>query len=88
MKRITFATALLAATLAGGPSFALAQSDKGMSNIMAMDKDKDGMISRTEFMDMMGREFDKMDKDKKGRISAADVQKSIDAIFKTYGANP
>lgn len=87
MKRMTLATALLAATVAFVPPAAHA-ADKGMSNIMAMDKDKDGMISRAEFMEMMSREFDRMDKDRKGKLSAVDVQKSIEAILKTYGANP
>jgi hypothetical protein len=84
MKRMTLATAIAAAMLAAVPPVALAQ--KGMDNIKAMDKDKDGMISKTEFMAMMEKAYDNMDKSRKGRLTAEDVAKSIEEIFKTYGA--
>jgi Ca2+-binding EF-hand superfamily protein len=84
MKRITLATLLAAATLAAVPPVALAQ--KSMDNIKAMDKDKDGMISKAEFMAMMEKAYDDMDKSRKGRLTAEDVAKSIQEIFKTYGS--
>jgi Ca2+-binding EF-hand superfamily protein len=85
MKRMTLATAVLAAAIAALPPMVYAQ--KGMDNIKAMDKDKDGMISKSEFMAMMEQKFDMMDKAKKGRLSAEDVAKSIAEIQRVYGAS-
>jgi Ca2+-binding EF-hand superfamily protein len=84
MKRMTLATILAATVLAAVPPVALAQ--KGMDNIKAMDRDKDGMISKAEFMAMMEKAYDDMDKGRKGRLTAEDVAKSIQEIFKTYGS--
>jgi hypothetical protein len=85
MKRLTLATALIAATVAFVPPVAFAQ--KGMDNIKAMDKDKDGMISKPEFMAMMEKMYDDMDKGRKGKLTAEDVAKSIQEIYKTYGSS-
>jgi hypothetical protein len=84
MKRLTLATAVLAATIAALPPVVYAQ--KGMDSIKAMDKDKDGMISKAEFMAMMEQKFDMMDKERKGRLSAEDVAKSIAEIQRVYGS--
>ncbi len=84
MKRITLATAVLAAAVAALPPVVHAQ--KGMDNIKAMDKDKDGMISKAEFMAMMEQKFDMMDKARKGRLTAEDVAKSIAEIQRVYGS--
>jgi len=84
MKRITLAAALAAAMFAVVPPLAHAQ--KGMDNIKAMDMDKDGMISKPEFMAMMEKMYDSMDKGRKGKLSAEDVAKSIQEIYKTYGS--
>jgi Ca2+-binding EF-hand superfamily protein len=84
MKRMTLATLLAAAMLAVVPPVAMAQ--KGMDNIKAMDKDKDGMISKAEFMAMMEKAYNDMDKAKKGRLTAQDVAASIQEIYKTYGS--
>jgi Ca2+-binding EF-hand superfamily protein len=85
MKAISFATALVAATLAFVPPVAYAQ--KSMDMIKAMDKDKDGMISKAEFMAMMEQKFDMMDKAKTGKLSAQDVAKSIAEIQRVYGSS-
>lgn len=84
MKHISLATALVAATLAFVPPVAHAQ--KGMEMIKSMDKDKDGMISKSEFMAMMEQKFDMMDKAKKGKLTAEDVAKSIAEIQRVYGS--
>jgi hypothetical protein len=34
---------------------------------------KEGMVSKKDFMDMMGKKFDEMDKDKKSMLSKDDV---------------
>jgi|APFre7841882724_1041349.scaffolds.fasta_scaffold01155_9 Ca2+-binding EF-hand superfamily protein len=85
MKAISLATALVAATLAFVPPVAYAQ--KSMDMIKAMDKDKDGMISKAEFMAMMEQKFDMMDKAKTGKLSAQDVAKSIAEIQRVYGSS-
>ena len=84
MKRMTLATLVAAAMLAVVPPVAMAQ--KSMDNIKAMDKDKDGMISKSEFMAMMEKAYNDMDKSKKGRLTPEDVAKSIQEILKTYGS--
>lgn len=38
----------------------------------AMDKNKDGMVDRKEFMDYMGAQFDKMDAKKKGMLTKSE----------------
>jgi hypothetical protein len=35
----------------------------------AMDRNKDGMVSRDEFMTYMGRQYDRMDSGKKGMLT-------------------
>jgi hypothetical protein len=84
MKAISLATALVAATLAFAPPVVHAQ--KGMDMIKSMDTDKDGMISKPEFMRMMEQKFDMMDKEKKGKLTPADVAKSIAEIQRVYGS--
>ncbi len=37
-----------------------------------MDKNKDGMVDRKEFMDFMGSQFDKMDAKKKGMLTKSE----------------
>ena len=37
--------------------------------------DKDGMVSKREFLRMMEKKFDEMDKGKKGMLSQADVMR-------------
>jgi Ca2+-binding EF-hand superfamily protein len=53
-----------------------------MDAIKTMDTNKDGMITKDEFMRMMGAKFDAMDKNKTGAISYSDVSKII------YSFNP
>jgi hypothetical protein len=35
----------------------------------AMDKDKDGMVTRAEFLSYMGEQYDRMDQNKDGKLS-------------------
>jgi Ca2+-binding EF-hand superfamily protein len=60
---------------------------KSMEAVKTMDADKDGMISRAEFVGMMERRFDTMDKTKTGRLTPAQVQEVIDSIGKQFGYN-
>lgn len=41
-----------------------------------MDKNKDGMVSRQEFLDYMGAQFDKMDPKKKGMLNKGEFMDS------------
>ena len=80
--------AILAATVAamGLAPVTYAQTTGGktdhMETIKTMDTNKDGMITKDEFMRMMGAKFDAMDKNKTGQISYSDVSKII------YSFNP
>jgi len=58
------------------------QESKAMTEAKKMDTNKDGMVSRQEFLNMMGAKFDAMDKGKKGVLSPADIEKLI------YSFNP
>lgn len=85
MKRNTLALALAAAMAMGLAPAVHAQ--KPMDNVKAMDTDRDGMISKAEFLRMMEAKFDAMDKQKRGRLTPEDVARSIKEIGATYGYN-
>ncbi len=87
MKHPRSALAVLAAALLVAVPLAQAQTttQPRPAGVMAMDADKDGMISKPEFMRMMEAKFDEMDKAKTGRLTPAQVQQSITEIGKTYG---
>jgi hypothetical protein len=88
MKLSQLAAALTMGVALGLGQVAIAQN-KGMDNIMAMDKDKDGMMSKAEIMAMVETKIDAMMKQKGlQKLSASDVQKVIDDIAKTYGTAP
>ena len=59
------------------------------SRMKAMDKNKDGMVSRKEFMDYMGAQFDKMDQNKDGMLSSKEFmdKKMMMSTFPT-GSSP
>jgi len=44
--------------------------------LLLMDTDKSGKISRKEFMDFMGAEFDRLDTDKSGELDVRELEKS------------
>ncbi|MGA1981684.1 MAG: hypothetical protein ABSG84_04355 [Acidobacteriaceae bacterium] len=44
--------------------------------LLLMDTDKDGKISRKEFMDFMTAEFDRLDTDKNGELDVKELEKS------------
>jgi hypothetical protein len=44
--------------------------------LLLMDTDKDGKISRKEFMDFMAAEFDRLDTDKSGELDVKELEKS------------
>jgi hypothetical protein len=71
MNKLT--STLLAAALTMGSVSALAH-DAMMMNMKAMDKDGDGMISKTEFMGYHEMMFDKMKKNSQGMVDMKDMQ--------------
>ena len=75
VKLMTFGTMLSIAALAAPVALA---DDTGLdpfSTHLARMTDKDGMVSKKDFMAMMEKRFDAMDKGKKGMISTADAMK-------------
>jgi hypothetical protein len=44
--------------------------------LLLMDKDKDGRVSKKEWMSFMEAEFDRLDKDKDGYVNVKDLEKS------------
>ncbi len=83
MKVSKLAAAVAMGLALGFGQVALAQ--KNMDNVKAMDVDKDGMVSKAEFMQKMGEMFDKMDTKKAGKLTPQDVQKIIDEVRNLYG---
>ena len=82
-------TSKLAATVALGLALAAGQAFAGsMDNVMSMDKNKDGMISKSEAMAMFEQKLDAMMKAKGiKQFTPKDVQALIDEIAKTYGTS-
>jgi hypothetical protein len=54
---------------AGRENSSLAEQFWSPAMMVKMDRNKDGMVSRQEFMDYMGRQFDTMDTGKKGMLT-------------------
>jgi len=44
--------------------------------VLLMDADKNGKISRQEFMNFMAAEFDRLDKDKSGELDVSELRQS------------
>ena len=44
--------------------------------LLLMDTDKNGKISKKEYMDFMEKEFDRLDKDKSGELDPAELTRS------------
>lgn len=89
MKYVRSAIAVLTTVLLVAGPLAHAQTSpqprQPSGGVMAMDANKDGMISKQEYMRMMEAKFDEMDKGKTGKLTPAQVQQSISEIGKTYG---
>jgi hypothetical protein len=99
LKAVTTMGAMAMALMAAAPAFAqsaVPSSAKEFSMIeqfwsapmMAkMDKNKDGMVSRQEFMDYMGAQFDTMDTGKKGMLTKAQFmdKKMMASTFPSAG---
>lgn len=73
LKALTTMGAMTVALLASAPASADNFIERMWSPAMmtAMDKNKDGSVTRAEFLEYMGRQFDIMDAKKTGRLSKA-----------------
>ncbi len=84
-------TALLAALLAASPARAETEADMsfdGMVKMQRMDKNKDGRVSKQEFMDRMSAVWDARAKKaamKDGTMSADDFEKMVLMYLKAGG---
>jgi len=65
-----------AAPIAPQPSQVLAGEVEAKKLILLMDADKNGKISRAEFMAFMAAEFDRLDVDKSGELDVKELEKS------------
>jgi hypothetical protein len=45
--------------------------------IRLMDKDKNGQVSKAEFMQFMGEEFDRIDVDRSGSLTRGELSQSV-----------
>jgi hypothetical protein len=56
----------------------------------AMDKDKDGMVTRAEFLSYMGEQYDKMDQNKDGKLTRTEFmdKKMMRSTFPTSVSGP
>lgn len=85
LKAVTTMGAMAMALMASAPAFSQSSTFPSAAKefsmveqfwsagMMAkMDKNKDGMVSRQEFMDYMGAQFDTMDSKKKGMLTKAE----------------
>jgi Ca2+-binding EF-hand superfamily protein len=52
--------------------------------VLLMDTDKNGKISKQEWMKFMEAEFDRLDKDKKGELDQLELRKSMVEITHTH----
>jgi len=55
----------------------LLREDATKQLLLLMDTDKNGKITRQEWMRFMGEEFDKLDKDKKGELDPRQFRQSV-----------
>jgi hypothetical protein len=69
------ATMLMAASVQAAGHAAPGGMTPGKMVSSSMTADKDGMVTKDEFMKKMGAMWDKMDKEKKGKVAMADIER-------------
>jgi len=87
--RRTARVAFLTTALIGAASVALAYSGKTQSMaraytrglIQMMDRDRNGRVSKDEFLQFIGAEFDRLDTDRSGELTHEELRRS-----KIFGA--
>jgi Ca2+-binding EF-hand superfamily protein len=73
------ATVLIAASLVASTvstaALAATKADKEVKTlVLMMDKDKNGTVSKDEFMQFMSQEFDRLDADKSGALETKEMR--------------
>ena len=58
------------------PNTVVLADDEVKQLVLLMDTDKNGKISKKEFMDFMSAEFDRLDKDKSGELDQNELRQS------------
>ena len=74
LQALSLAT-LLSVAAASGTAFADDQTERWWAPMTKQMADKNGMVSKKDFMKMMEKKFDEMDKGKKGMLSTQDVMR-------------
>jgi EF hand len=70
-KAIVLIAASLAVSTASTAALAATKADREVRTLLQMmDKDKNGTVSKDEFMQFMSREFDRLDTDKTGQLES------------------
>jgi hypothetical protein len=78
----------MAMTLGAGFTTPVFAQKMNMDNVKAMDTDKDGMVSKAEFLRKMEAMFDQMDKGRKGRLTPEEAGQLFRDIASFYGTAP
>lgn len=78
LSAVVMCTALGGLAVAALPAHA--QTTKSMDIVKTMKMDKDGMVTKSEFMRMVEQRFDAMDAARKGRLTPAEAAKVLDWI--------
>jgi Ca2+-binding EF-hand superfamily protein len=69
------AASFLAGTISTSALAARTAADKDVATLLRMmDKDQNGSVSKDEFLQFMGREFDRLDSDKSGTLEPKELR--------------
>ena len=83
----TLAIAALASVAFAMPaSYAAGESVNPDAFVKMLDMDKDGMVSKAEFMMMMEKMYDKVDKKKMGKIDKKQAESLLMELMKGGGS--
>ena len=81
-SKIAMISGLVAAVIASTSAFAVSKRTwsagaRDVENLIRlMDQDKNGVVSKEEFMQFMGAEFDRLDVDRSGGLTAEELSRS------------
>jgi hypothetical protein len=74
-KAIVLIAASLAVSTVSTAALAASKVDREVKTLLQMmDKDKNGSVSKDEFLQFMGREFDRLDVDKNGTLDQKEMR--------------
>jgi hypothetical protein len=71
---VLIATSFVVSTMSTA-AFAVSKADREVRQlILMMDKDKDGIVSKDEFLQFMSQEFDRLDVNKNGQLELQELR--------------